>query len=294
MNLKLNNNFIDSAMKFYDIQDNEYKIKCYECINEINNNKVFKEKLKEIYHILYLDNTNKISELWKEKELTNLFGKRYHPFITNVLLLLGYKFHINNMKLYNLDENQINIHKKRVKESLINDIKIRNYDGIRISQMLWGAYFINLRIIEVGRLQYELIKFNPLNESEEKKCLKIHIPAGEKLDINKVKISLKDSKNEIKKYFNLENPEYYCTSWLLSRQINSIIDKNSNIAKFYSLFDVEDSENGINDILNFVYNIKECDDYNKLPENTSLQRKVKRMLIFGNKIKLGQGVLKKN
>lgn len=294
MKIEFNKLSIDEAIRFYSIQDLEYKTKCYECINQINNNKQFQEKVEEIYHILYLDNTNKISELWKERELTNLFGDKYHPFVTNILLLLGYKFHINNMKKYNLDKAQINIHKKRVQESLINDIKFRNYDGIRISQMLWGAYFINLRIIEVGRLQYELIKFNPMNENEQKDCIKIHIPAGEKLDLDKVQLSLKESKDKIKKYFNLEDPEYYCTSWLLSRQINRVLDEDSNIAKFYNLFNVQDLEDGINDILNFVYNIKECDDYNKLPENTSLQIKIKKMLISGEKITLGLGVLKRN
>lgn len=42
--------------------------------------------------------------------------------------------------------------------------------------MLWGTYFINNRLIEVGRLQFESINDNQV---------KIHIPAGEKLDIEK-------------------------------------------------------------------------------------------------------------
>ncbi len=76
-----------------------------------------------------------------------------------------------------------------------------------------------------------------------KKCenhIKIHIPSGDKLEIEKVFNSIKESKLEIEKYFDLKDPEYHCDSWLLSNQINDIIDSNSNIAKFYNLFEVQD------------------------------------------------------
>ena len=55
-------------------------------------------------------------------------------------------------------------------------------------------------MIEVGRLQYERYE----------NYIKIHIPSGEKLEIEKVLNSIKDSKEEIEKYFNLESPEYRC------------------------------------------------------------------------------------
>lgn len=122
--------------------------------------------------------------------------------------------------------------------------------------------------------------------------IKIHIPAGEKLEIEKVLDSIKRSKVEIEKYFNLKNPEYHCDSWLLSNQINKLIDANSNIAKFYSLFDVKDGPNAINDILNFVFEIQECTNYNKLQENTTLQRKLKQQLLSGKEFKIGWGKLK--
>ncbi len=196
------------------------------------------------------------------------------------------------MKKYSFDKNQLEIHKKRVKQALINDIELRKYDGIRISQMLWGAYFVNIRIIEVGRLQYEFCKVNPLNEKEYKKCIKIHIPSGEKLAEEQVKESIIKSKEQILKYFNLENPEYYCSSWLLSPTINKVIDKSSNIAKFYDMFEILEEKDGIEDILNFVYNVKKCNNYDELEENTSLQIKIKEMLLRNEKLTIGVGILK--
>lgn len=112
------------------------------------------------------------------------------------------------------------------------------------------------------------------------------------MELEKVLDSIKSSKVEIEKYFNLKDPEYHCDSGLLSNQINDIIDVNSNIAKFYSLFDVKDGPNAINDILNFVFETQECANYNELQENTTLQRKLKQQLITGKEFKIGWGKLK--
>lgn len=292
MCITITKSMIDEALDFYNISDSEYKEKCYDCIYELEKNKEYQDKIKEVYNILFVDENDRIRDLWNIKELSDLFCNIKNPFITNVLLLSGYKVHKCNIEKYHLDNEQIEINKKRVRESLLNDINIRKYSGIRISQMLWGAYFINLRIIEVGRLQYEFIKFNPLNEKEYKKCIKIHIPSGEKLIEEQVKQSIIKSKVEILKYFNLRNPDYYCSSWLLSPTINKAIDKSSNISKFYDMFEILEEKDGIDDVLNFVFNVKQCNNYTELEEYTSLQIKVKEMLLNREKLTIGVGILK--
>ena len=71
------------------------------------------------------------------------------------------------------------------------------------------------------------------------------------------------------------------------------IRNNSNIAKFYNLFEVQDGPDAQKDILNFVFNMQECDDYNNLLEDTSLQRLLKKQLLENKSIKIGWGKLKK-
>lgn len=195
--MNIDKKLIKEALEFYQINDIIYAEKCDRCIEFIDKNSKMKKKAYKILNILYGDKNNQISELWKIKNTEELFGKDIHLYITNVLLLCGYKIHLSNMKKYKLDEEQCCIHKKRVRETLTNDIYKRNYQGIRISQMLWGVYFINLRIIEVGRLQYELDNYNPITRNEEL-CIKIHIPGSESLDIYDVEQSLIDSKSVIK------------------------------------------------------------------------------------------------
>lgn len=241
------------------------------------------EQFNTYHNILFIDKSNKIRELWKYKTLEELFEGQVDSFITNILLLSGYKYHEDNMIEKDFDKEQISIHKIRVKESLLNDVIKRKYDGIRVSQMLWGAYFVNCRLIEIGRLQYEY--FND-------EIIKIHIPKDGKLNIDAVKQSLKVSHELIHKYFNTTNFNYYCNSWLLSKQIHELVDKNSNIYKFYELFEITEGEDCIDDILNFVFEKSSISDYNELSEKTSLQIKIKDYLMNHKQIKIGQGKLK--
>ena len=273
---------IDNALKYYQINDIDYKNKCYKCVKDINSINDFNVKSEEIYDILYTDKSFKIDTLWKRQNMIELFGEQYNPFITSVLVLLGWKLHDKNMINKNYTGVQKELYKKRVRESLTNDIYVRKLESIRISQMIWAAYFINTKLIEVGRLQYERCENH----------IKIHIPSRDKLEIEKVLNSIRDSKAEIEKYFDLKNPEYRCDSWILSNQINAIIDSNSNIANFYRLFEVKDGPDATKDILNFVFEIEECDNYNNLVENTSLQKLLKKQLLANKELKIGWGKLK--
>ena len=284
---------IIDALDFYDISYNNYLDKCLECFDYVVKHDDLFIKVKNLIDILYNKKDYLLAKLWKVKSNEELFGNNYHPFITNIIVLLGYKLHQENMKKYNLDDKQIKIHKKRVKEALTYDIYERGYGGIRISQMLWASYFINLRIIEVGSLQYELVDVNPIT-NEKEKCIKIHIPKNTKLEIKNVKKSLMESKDELAKYFKLNNLEYYCESWLLSKEVLNLLDNNSNILKFSNLFDIKSGSDCKKDILNFVFNEALPVKYEALKDNTSLQRNLKNLLLNNGIIKIGIGRLKED
>lgn len=294
-NLIVTKEIIDKALNFYNINDEEYINKCYRCFKSIQASKTLTDKFNLVYKMLYLGNFDRaeIKKLWLNQTIYDIFEINCDPFITNIMLLSGYSTHIKNIQNYSLDDNQKQIHIKRVYDALTIDIYKRNYAGIRISQMLWGAYFINMKIIEVGRLQYELCFYNPITELPNEVHIKIHIPRGSKLYVEDVKDSIINSRLYVKKYFNIENPNYYCSSWLLSKELHEVVDKDSNIYNFYTLFDiVKIGGDASSDILNFVFGLNECNNYDVLPENTSLQRKLKEMLINNKPIKLGIGKLK--
>lgn len=275
-------NYINEAFEFYKI-DPKYKQRVMDCLNEVLQNKALEQKVKEIYNILYVKNTDEYKNMWSIKDVNELFIEQVNPFITNLIVILGYNIHKLNIEKYELDKEQILIHKKRVRECFCNDLELRGYSGIRVSQMLWATYFVNMRLLEIGILQFE-------NAGDG--IVKIHIPVLPKLEMEKVKKSINNSKEDIKKYFNITNAKYICESWLLSKEVQELIPKEFNISKFYNLFDVETGENCIDDILNFVYNTKICDDYNKLAENTALQRIIKKALLDGKEFRSGIGALR--
>lgn len=268
---------IKLSLNYYDIDDKEYFDRCLRCIDYIKNNNLMDDILR-LVDKLYNDD---MSDMWKIKKVNEIIQCE-DMWITNIMLLVGYKLHEIHMKEYHFDEEQIIIHKARVKECLTSDIYNRGLDGIRFSQLLWGIYFIRIKLIEVGRLQYGL-------SGDE---IHIHIFGGRKLDYDEVVKSIKDSKEYIKKYYGVDNPDYRCNSWLLSKEVRNLISDESNIAKFQSLFDIEQGEECEGDILNFVFKVSEVDDYHELKEDANLQKLIKEELIKGTKFYLGCGKLK--
>lgn len=281
---------IIKALKFYNIKDEEYKKRCLEVVYDINNNEVLKNKVKELFYKLYDRNKEGLSKLWKMKKVSELFGD-CNLFITSVMILLGYDIHKKNMSKYNLSEEQKNIHIKRVKDALLDDIYKRGYESVRISQMLWASYFINLRIIEVGSLQYEIVSENPITKEKED-CIKMHVPKGASLKEEYVLSSIRKSVYEIEKYFNIKDINYYMESWLLSSEVLNLLDNNSNILKFSKLFYIKSGKECTRDILDFVFNDVYAKNYNSLVCKTSLQTKLKRLLVNKNEIHIGIGKLK--
>lgn len=281
---------IIEALHFYGIKDEEYKKRCLEVVYDINNNEVLKNKVEELFYKLYDRNKEGLSKLWKMKKVSELFGE-CNLFITSVMILLGYDIHRKNMSKYNLSDEQKSIHIKRVKNTLLDDIYIRGYESVRISQMLWASYFINLRIIEVGGFQYELVLENPITKEKEE-CIKMHVPKGASLKEEDVRSSIRKSTYEIERYFNVKDINYYIESWLLSPEVLALLDDNSNILKFSKLFSIKSMGECTRDILDFVFNDVYIKDYNLLVCKTSLQVKLKSLLINKKEIHIGIGKLK--
>ena len=281
---------IIEALHFYGIKDEEYKKRCLEVVYDINNNEVLKNKVEELFYKLYDKNKEGLSKLWKMKKVSELFGD-CNLFITSVMILLGYDIHRKNMSKYNLSDEQKSIHIKRVKNALLDDIYIRGYESVRISQMLWASYFINLSIIEVGGFQYELVSENPITKEKEM-CIKMHVPKGASLNEEDVRSSIRKSTYEIERYFNVKDINYYIESWLLSPEVLALLDDNSNILKFSKLFSIKSMGECTRDILDFVFNDVYIKDYNLLVCKTSLQVKLKSLLINKKEIHIGIGKLK--
>ena len=124
--MKIEYKNINEALNFYNITDEEYKNKCYQCIENINKNNEILNKFNDIYKLLYEDKTDEYRKLWKIKNPKGLFGQDCPIFSTNILLLLGYRCHIKNIEKITFDNEQITIQKQRVKELIEVSEELKN------------------------------------------------------------------------------------------------------------------------------------------------------------------------
>lgn len=114
----------------------------------------------------------------------------------------------------------------------MSDIKIwqevyrRQTGKIGLTEALWVANSIKGNIFRLGRLQFEPDAVGNI--------VHIHIPEGKKLDIDDCKRSIILAGKIFSEY-----KECDCSSWLLSPNILPLLDEDSGIRKFQSLFNIE-------------------------------------------------------
>ena len=253
-----------------------------------------------MYYILFKASLKDYNDIWDWKSTKDTFKNHSSFMIPVIALLCGYEYHVKNMQERGYDKEQIVIQKYNIRNICLNDRKLHNIDGIRFSQMIWGSFFMKGNLIQIGRLQYE----NDDNPLKIKKYINgncnfvyIHIPKGENLNEEDVIDSFSNVDKYIRKYYKESLDKkivYYTESWLLSPELKEILPNSSNIIKFQNKFNIVEYEENIEDFLNFVFddvldNIK----YDELPENTSLQKALKKKILNKEKLHLGLGILKK-
>lgn len=290
----------DEILTYYGFDD-YFKQRFFSEISLLKKDKKLSQICFLMYYILFLADEGDYYNIWSWKSLPNIFSRHGSYMIPVVSLLCGYSFHIENMRRRNFDLEQIDFQKQNIRLACTSDRKRYQIDGIRFSQMIWGSFFMKGKLIQIGRLQYEVGvgNFKKLDQyfSEEYTYIYIHIPRGEALDEKEVDFSFMEVEKFIKKYYpelRTKKLVYYTQSWLLSPELLQILDPKSNIIRFQSKFDIIHYEENIDDFLNFAFNSGFSSIlYQELPEETSLQRGLKKLLLKGEKLHLGLGILKK-
>lgn len=300
-----NSNWLDEydfklILSYYNFDDKfrkrfEYEIKILKQDNKLNMICFI------MYYILFLADSKNYYNIWSWKSTINVFKDNGSYMIPVVALLCGYSFHIKNMKQRNFDDEQIEIQKYNIRLTCTNDSIKYKINGIRFSQMIWGSFFMKGNLIQIGRLQYEIdVKnFDKLDKYFEEKphYIYIHIPRDQNLNEKDVDKSLNLVDNCIRKYYSELKDEklgYYTQSWLLSPEIKTILPDDSNIIKFQDKFNIIEYEENISDFLNFVFDVVMREiNYKDLPEETILQKELKKKLLNNETLHLGLGFLKK-
>lgn len=227
---------------------------------------------------------------WERK-----FDRNVEDMFAAVVLLSGYKKHIANMQRLNFDALQIEKHKHRIYECCTIGLDTYKLSYMQDSQLKWGTLFINAHIYEIGRLQFEINRYEYKIENFDMRdefCVDVHIPRGGKLDNSLVEESLLSAQKTLPRIYGelTEKPKFFLFSWLLSKEVNELLPENSNIKLFFRRFNIikNCTSSSLNHFLFNQYNW----DIKSFPEETSLQKLIKQKLLLGEKFYDAIGVLK--
>jgi len=122
--------------------------------------------------------------------------------------------------------------------------------------------------------------------------VRIHIPRSGDFD----RQTILDSYRRAKEVFQTSYPDmpfaaFFCSSWLMSPDLRSILKPSSNILGFQNTFTHIPFSSSGRLVFSFLFPgcANDPASYSLLPENTSLQRAVKQRYLAGDYIRDGAG-----
>lgn len=159
----------------------------------------------------------------------------------------------------------------------------------------WAWRQLSLRIFRINELEFEIASLNDdiakkINIPKEDKVLYVHIPSDAVCTNEKLNTTYKNAKIFFNEIFNKEY-KILCSSWLLGKELEGFIKKDSGIYNFRKDYNMLDNYFESNDYLEWVFNKFEGDikDFNA---KTSLQKSIQQHILKGGKMTVGLGVLK--
>ncbi len=122
-------------------------------------------------------------------------------------------------------------------------------------------------------------------------CLGLHIPRGADISAEALFRACASAKTiAAERYPEFDGKLVICESWLLDPQLGKLLGDQSKIAGFSRCFARYPNKSGGKDGFTFVFPRLE-EDYKTLPEDTSLQRKLKQLYLDGDGIYTYSGIV---
>lgn len=150
----------------------------------------------------------------------------------------------------------------------------------------WTYRQISMNIFRIGELEYEFVKH------EGKNAVGIHIPSDADLSKEAVDHSLKQADLFFQTYYHdYKYEKYTCDSWLLAPVLKQLLPADSNIVSFQNRFEIIRESKQEKEYMEWLYQVPADTDYKALPADTSLQRKVKELLLSGGAVGSAYGII---
>ncbi len=152
----------------------------------------------------------------------------------------------------------------------------------------WTTRQVGCHLFRIGELEYEI------KHIDSGAVIGLHIPSDADFSPVAVDESLRMAHEFFEKYYpQLKDAEYRCHSWLLDNHLKDMLGEGSNIINFQNRFEIYDEGETGTEFVEWVFKTKST-DYNNLPEETSLQRNLKKHILAGGVIRDAYGRLLKD
>jgi len=157
----------------------------------------------------------------------------------------------------------------------------------------WTTRQINARLFRIGELEYEL------REDENSRAISLHIPSDTRMTPDLLNKSVAEARAFLARYFpDWADLPMTCHTWLLSPALKSMLPENSNILRFQRAFDISEVNPDTDGAITWVFNLTgrqkaelHPEALSNLPEDTTLQRRMKALLMAGGKPGEARGTL---
>lgn len=155
---------------------------------------------------------------------------------------------------------------------------IRQKHVVGLTEEHWLKHHLKMNLYRLGRLQFQ--------KDEEKKRIHIHIPEGEPLSPEACDASILQAED----FFDDSYTLFDCESWLLSPVLLTLLDEKNRIIQFQKRFHIYSVNREIRQAEERVFG-EILEDKSSYPENTSLQRALKKYVLTGQNPGVGFGTI---
>ena len=167
----------------------------------------------------------------------------------------------------------------------------KQYGTYGFDRGFWTTRQIEAKLFRIGEMEYERV------EEDGKKILALHIPSDAALEGDRLNASVRDARTFMAEFY----PEWAdapmrLESWLLSEEMKPLLPLDGRLCRFREAFDIEQTgEDCLSAVLEWAFDQprekRTAESIPTLPEDTRLQRSVKKYLLSGGRPREARGWL---
>jgi hypothetical protein len=172
-----------------------------------------------------------------------------------------------------------------------------SYGCYGFDRHFWIYRQLSASLFRLGTLEFEMVTLpqdaRPVGDVQGgAPILSVHIPSNAVLTRTALDASYRMARQFFAQFFSDYRYQcVYCSSWLLSPVLKEILKPGSGILEFQSDYEITHADMESNSGIVWIFKRK-YEDYSQLPEDTSLMRGMKRILLEGGKTGAGTGYVK--